>query len=538
MTFCHSLRRPLARTVGFASILCMTACSVKPQPMTLAENVLRAQEDRATIDKHYVPLTGGLSISGAIARALRYNYDIEVSKLEVTQQEKNLDLTLMTMLPNMSADAGYSHRGNNNSAESISQLTGEHYLDYSYSEMPTHGTGDAQFSWDLMDAGISYFMARQEAYRALIAVERRRKAINNLVRNTSDVYWRAATAQELLPKIDPMINETEAMLRASRTSEGEHLQNPVVLLDYQANLMRTARELHRLRNDLQSAQIELRSLINVAQNTPLNLTTPVETSLAGGDMDVRKLEDIGLVMRPELRMEAYQQKIDKQDVYKEIIRVLPGIGGIGNLNFDSNSLLYHNYWGQIGVHATYNLMNLVRAPAEFSKAHGAIAVSQLRRLALSVSTLAEIHLSDQQYINALDMLRTARDADEVGRQMEMVADRVERAGAESRSDRVRHRLSGVLAEVDCARAYALAHSSLANLYESVGIDIVPANATTEDLATLNKQVDASIKDWLAGRLPELPPPANPAKIPSDPLHFGMGTRPTTMETARKDGFIN
>ena len=103
MTSRHSLRRPLARTAGFAFILCATACSVKPQPMTLAENVLRAQVDRDTIDKHYVPLTGGLSISNAIARALRYNYDIEVSKLEVSQQEKNLDLTLMTMLANITS---------------------------------------------------------------------------------------------------------------------------------------------------------------------------------------------------------------------------------------------------------------------------------------------------------------------------------------------------------------------------------------------------------------------------------------------------
>ncbi|WP_368854889.1 TolC family protein, partial [Serratia marcescens] len=66
------------------------------------------------------------------------------------------------------------------------------------------------------------------------------------------------------------------------------------------------------------------------------------------------------MLRPELRIEAYQQKIDRQDIYKEILKMLPGVGFLGGLNYNSNNLLYTNTWGAIGVRATINLFNMIQ----------------------------------------------------------------------------------------------------------------------------------------------------------------------------------
>ena len=489
---------------AIVSLVSLAACGIRPHPMTMEENITRAMEDKGTIEHHYVPLrTAQLSLEEAIARTLAYNYQMEVSKLEITQQEKQLDVALTNMLPQLAADAGYTTRNNYNAAESIDDYSHERSLISSYSEQRSHTTQDIQFSWDLTDIGVSYFQARQQGYSALIAVERRRKAINNLVRSTAEVYWRAYAAQTILPKIDPMIADARIMLENSKRASDMHLQNPLILLDYQQNVIQLLRQLYQMRNDLMSAQIQLRSLINVAPGTPIALTTSDAELTAAPLHDMAKLEDITLIMRPELREESYQQKISRQDIYAQIVRMSPGIGALGGENFDSNKLLTNNVWGQVGVRATFNLMNLIRGPRIIAVAKSAIAASKARRLALSISLIAETNLSAQMYQNSLDMLASAKQTDDIGHQMETVAQRATQAGAQSGADMIRHQMAGLVAQVDYARTLAQTHGALANLYNSVGLDIVPATADLNDINRLTAQVTQSIQAWKNGRLPDM-----------------------------------
>ena len=51
---------------------------------------------------------------------------------------------------------------------------------------------------------MSYFQARQQGYRALVAVERRRKVIDGIVKGVQDAFWKAAIADRLLPRLDPV----------------------------------------------------------------------------------------------------------------------------------------------------------------------------------------------------------------------------------------------------------------------------------------------------------------------------------------------
>ena len=119
----HSLshaRPSLALSSMAVGLLLLTsACGVRPKPLTLHDHIARADADRAAVEAHYVPLKGYLTLCTAIARALKFNYDAQVAKLEINQQEKQVDLSLMQMLPHLAADAGYTQRSNNNAAESI-----------------------------------------------------------------------------------------------------------------------------------------------------------------------------------------------------------------------------------------------------------------------------------------------------------------------------------------------------------------------------------------------------------------------------------
>jgi hypothetical protein len=136
-----------------------------------------------------------------------------------------------------------------------------------------------------------------------------------------------------------------------------------------------------------------------------------------GPVNMALLEETGLDLRPELREAAYQEKIDRQDIYKEIIKMLPGIGVLGSLNYDSNRLLYNNTWGELGVRATYNLVSLIEGPKAISAAKTAVEVAKARRLALGVAVLTQINLGVQEYQNALDDLASADELSRIQRDL-------------------------------------------------------------------------------------------------------------------------
>jgi Outer membrane protein len=486
----------------------LTACSLTPEPITTAEHFQRAQADYKEVYSDYAPVTGPLTLEQAVARALKYNYDNQLARVETNLQERQLDLALSQMLPRLAADAGYNWRSNNGSSQSISELTKQQSLDYSYSQERQHTTADLQFSWSMLDLGVSYFQARQQGYRAFVAVERRRKVINTLVKETRAAYWKSVSAERLLPKLEPILAQAEKALAASRKAQADALQPPLQALEYQQNMLQVISQLKRIRTDLLSAKAQLAALINVPPTADLPLATLGEDVAAPKPVEVemRKLEEIGLAMRPELREEAYQERIDRQAVYKEIVKMMPGVTFMASLNQDSNKYLYRDTWAEAGVRASYNLVNLIQGPQAIKAAEVAVEVAKTRRLAVSVAVLTQINLAYQQYLRSLETLDTAVDINAVQRQISATVNNAASAEAQSDMERIRRFLTATAAELERDRALSDVHQSLGNLYAAVGIDLVPPTVDTADLPRLVGEVGAAIHDWESGRmpLPELP----------------------------------
>jgi len=486
------------------SVLALTACGVQPEPITSEEHFQRAREDAKALYADYSPLHGPVGLSEAIARALKFNYDSQLALAEVTQQERQMDVALMQLMPRLAADAGYEWRNNDNAAESVSELTGQRSLDYSYSTQRDHATADLQFSWNLLDVGVSYFQARQQGYRALVAVERRRKVINNIVKETRAAYWKAATAQRLLPKIDPVLVEAEKALRNSRAIHQDGLQPPMQALEYQQSMLQVISQLRRIRTDLMSSRSQLAALINAPSASDLVLAAPETAPPAWPAVDVRKLETLGLALRPELREEAYQEKIDRQNVYKEIVKMMPGVSLLASLNYDSNKYLWNDTWADAGVRVSYNLVNIIEGPQAIKAAEAGVDVAKVRRLALSVAVLTQVNLAYQQLERTREMLDTATAVDDVQQQISTLAQNSSNLNATSDSERIRRFLNSTAAQLEHDHALSDAHAALGNLYAAIGVDLVPASVDTKDLDGLTQKVDLAIANWEAGRLPPLP----------------------------------
>lgn len=498
----HSIR--LLAAIGVAGLL--GGCSIAPNPIMPAEHVERAKVDYAKLYADQEPLVGPLTAHEAIARALKYNYDHQLAMTEVALQNSQFDLAVMNTLPRLAASAGYTGRNNENASSSVSIITRRQSLEPSTSQDEHRRTGDLQFSWSLLDFGVGYFQARQQGDRALIAVERRRRVINSIVKEVRSAYWRAATAQRLLPKIDPLVAEAEKALAANAQIEKESLEPPLQTLEYRKNLLQVISQLRRLKSDLSVAKAQLSALINLPPNTPFTVVEPdkspsVPRSFA---VDVATMELMGLSQRPELREEAYQERVDRNNLYKEIVRMLPGFSLLGSLNFDSNSYLVNNLWAEAGVRVTYNLISLIQGPRAIEAAETQIEVAKARRLALSVAVLTQVNVSFQQYMRALENYDTAQEIAAVEARIAKAVTDAGLADAEPEFERIRRGLTAVAAELDRDRSFSDLQASLANLYTSVGLDPVPASVETVELPKLTEMVRTSLIDLDAGRLPGLP----------------------------------
>lgn len=490
--------------------LMVTGCALRPDPITTKEHAERAQQDFDQLTKRYVPVTGPLTLAEAIARALKYNYDAELARVEQTLQEQQLDLAYAQMLPRLAAAAGYTWRNNDNAAKSIDELTHQTSLDYSYSTTRDDNTAGLEFSWNMLDVGVGYFQARQQAYRALIAVERRRRVIDNIVKGVQDAFWKAGTAERLLPRLDPLMAEAQHMLEASREGMRRGLQPKAQALQFQQNVLQVIGQLRHMRTDLVTAMVRLDTLINVPVDSPLTLSMPPETTLRRPDgSDTTRLEEAGLDYRPELREAAYQEKIDRQDIYKEIVKMLPGVSLLAGLNYDSNKLLFNRTWADVGVRATYNLVNLIEGPEAIRAARTAVEVTKARRLALGVAVITQINLSYQQFMAAIDDLSIATQIDDVQRQLAEVTASATEAEAQTEADKVRQALSSMAADYDRGRALGDVYTALADLYTDVGIDLVPPDVDVTNLDDLTQKVKVAIRSWEDGELPtvRIPPTA-------------------------------
>ena len=482
--------------------LLLGACAIRPVPITPAEHADRARQDYDTLARNYAPVTAPLTEADAIARALKYNYDAALSRMEQTLQEREIDLALTQLLPRLAADAGYHTRSNDDAATSISELTKKESLEPSYSTARTHFTADLTFSWNMLDVGVSYFQARQQGYRALVAVERRRKVIDGIVKGVQDAFWKAAIAETLLPRLDPLVADAERMLNASRATRAAQLQPELQSLDYEENLLQVISQLRHMRTDLLLARARLASLIAVPPEAPFTLVQPPAAQLHRPDnVEMAELETTALNLRSELREAAYQERIDRQDIYKEIVKMMPGVGIFGGLNYDSDTLLYNHAWADFGVRATYNLVSLIQGPQAIAAAKAAVDVSKARRLALGIAVLTQCNIGYREYLAALDDLDTATEVDTIEQQIVRASTHATAAEAQSEAQRVRRGLAAMVADYDRARAEGDAYNALANIYSAVGADLVPPDVSLNDLDALSKDVATSLQRWNAGELP-------------------------------------
>jgi outer membrane protein TolC len=513
---------------------------VQPKPLTDAERRAQAQNDIKAMFAGQEPLDHPLSLTEAYQRAVKYNLERRVKLMEEAVAIDGLGVANMDMLPRLTADAGYLNRSNTLAESSTSVLTGKQSLEPSTSTDSNRGISGLGFSWNILDFGVSYFAARQSADRVLIAAERRRKVAQNLMRDVRSAYWRAAAAQILAAQIDRSIRAAETALVTSRTVEGEALRSPIDALRYQRALLDLLRQLEEVRHRLMIAKTELASLINLPPGQDFSLDIPADAELTYEPLDlpIDRLEQVALVRNPDLRELSYQARISSNEVHKSILRLLPGISFTYGPQYDSNSFLVNRWWAEGAARVSWNLLSVLSGPRVVRQSEDAVKVVETQRLAVAMAVLTKLHLAYQQYLDAGKEYTRAQA-------LALVDERIygqvtNRATAEAQSE-LEPIVAGVAAVASSLRRYenySSMQAALGRLYDTVGIDIDPADLARLDVAVLARKTDAIMVSWERGdtgggpSVPAVPPPPNSSRAP------GPGPAATTLSANEKPGFFD
>jgi outer membrane protein TolC len=483
----------------------LTGCVIKPNPIKTAAHADRAQKDIENLYRNVAPMEKPLELSEAVARGLLYNYDYKMGLMEEVLQGKQLTLANFNLLPRLAANAGYNHRSSVRATRSINFETELQSLPHSYSEERHSQTADIGFSWNLLDFGLGYYQAKQQSDRVLAAVEKRRRVMNNMVKEIQTSYWKALTAQRLLPEVENTISDINIALEKSKKIEKQKLQSPESTLEYRRDLLQLMTQLKQLRSDLYISKAQLGSLVNIKPGTPFSLAEPEARmyKLPAIGRDINKLQEYSLVFRPELREEAYQERIDRQNIKKEIIRVFPGVSILGSENFDANKYLKFQGWTEVGTRATWNLINVLQAPTAIKNAKTQVEIDEMRRLALTAAVLAQVTISYGEYQQAVEAYNTASELSMIEKKMLKIASDRTQSNTGSDLAVIRNKAQAISADLTKDNALANAKGALANLVTSVGIDVVPADTGEENLIDMTAIVSDAITRIDSGDLDRL-----------------------------------
>lgn len=475
--------------------LAISGCAVNTQPIGRLASEQRAKSDLQIMFKDQEPLSGPLTLHTAMARAVKYNLEARLKVMEEAMAYRQMDLARLDMLPRMALQAGYAGRSNVSASSSRSILTGNQSLEPSTSQDRNREIGDLTMVWNVLDFGVSYVSAKQQADQRLIIKERRRKVVHTIIQDVRSAYWRALTAERLLKRIDTLMARVQSAQDNSRQMGQERVGDVVQTLGYQRALIEATRQLKEQRRALSLAKTELATLINLPLGSDFSLTDDSSYRVPELKVDLGRLEQEALTSRPELREQDYQARISAAETRKAM---LPGLELNAGAHYDSNSFLSNQSWADYGAKITWNLFEVLKAPAAINLAKTGEQVAAARRQAMSIAVLAQLHVANANYHEARQRFQTSQELAGIDEQIvEQLRNRYQADGLGELA-LIQGELNVLHAELERDLAYADLRNAYGQIFASAGLDPLPSELPSGRLNDIASALAGSEARWQEG----------------------------------------
>ncbi|RZS31551.1 TolC family protein [Corticibacter populi] len=484
-------RAPRSMTLSLIAAAVLAGCAVSPPAEHSKQDLLlQASADQREMFANQEPVSAPITLDEAIARAVKYNLQQRLALMERALEDNLIDVQKQGMLPKLTARAGLRTRSNDYGSSSESLATGVESLVPSTSQERTSNSADLQMTWNVLDFGLSYFGAKAQGNKALAAEERRRRVVADIIRETRAAYWNAVTAERLKDQVGDTLAQARQTLDYARQTEQKRLVAPIVALRYQRDLLNMVRQTEALDNELAQAKARLAALMNLAPGTSFTLAAPDATALQAPRLayELQDLEALSMVRRPELREEGYLARNAVLETRMSLLKLFPNAALFGGLNYDSNKYLVNQNWADAGVQVSWNLLNVLSWPAIERAGETREQVADLRRQALRMTVLTQVHVAWLERERAAAAFERAQELSRLQDAIRTQTENAARSNSETQLELVRARVETLLA----TRARDLSYAELINaqntVYQAAGIDPLPERIDDESVAGLARSI--------------------------------------------------
>ncbi|MEP5763872.1 MAG: TolC family protein [Halieaceae bacterium] len=485
---------------------------MNPQPLSETEVTEVLEADQELVKQFREPLTRPIGLHEVMSRAVLNNLEHRVARMEQAVAMGSFELAKYDMLPQVDASYGRRSRNKFSASTSISVETGQESLEPSTSQEKDHDIGDFTASWNLLDFGVSYYQAQQEADRYLISRETRQRVLSNLLQQARMLYWRAWAAQNSRIEVERVLMEAnKAYAEVSQVIENRQYTNILPNLRLKRQLFDLIRELETLSQELTEASIELAQIINVPTNSTINLlgvepgaeltdasALPVLPLL---DEDPVQMEITALYNSTELAEQIYNVRIDQAETRKALLRLLPGIELSYTNGYDSNKYLVHNNWAEVGAEVSWNLLSLATTKQVLENTDLREELALQRRLAVNMAVVTKLNLAVYQYNISLRKLQQSREVKIIDSE---IAKHTRNAALSSTASKVESVVTAAAAlrtDLSLLQSYANAQSAYGAVLVALGLNPVPETYLDLELHELTNLIAVYDKTWQGGNIP-------------------------------------
>ena len=480
--------------------LALAACQTPTQaPLTSAEFQAHAQSLRASLNANSTPVRAPIGVFEAMARALKHNLDHRVSMMELDLARRDFELSRYDQLPKVVASGAYFGRDNSPGASSLSLLTGRQSLEPSTSVEDEYAAGDLTASWNILDFGLARVRAEQLGDEALVAEERRRKAVISIMEDVHRAYWRAVSAERLSRRLAELEGDVRQSFESSRALYTGGRTAPLPALSYQRELNDIQGQAQRLGREMAESKAELAALMGLPPDRAFSLVIPTRFEAPRPlAMPLDRMLDTALGQRPEVREAAYKVRIGEAEIRRATLEAFPSLEGFVGLNGSTNDFLFNQDWVGYGARASWNLIDIFETPARRRRARAYRDVEQQKALATAMAVMTQVAVSRVRYEKLMAEYRTAEAGASVQGDITSLVARRARASSASAQTLVRERMNAILSEARRDAVHAHMREAEAQVYAALGYDPYPVDVRgDEDLATLTRALQQL---WTARQL--------------------------------------
>ncbi len=366
------------------------------------------------------------------------------------------------------------------------------YINTNYSDT----SPDLKVAWNILDISTLYFMNADPMLKQSVASEESRKVIQNILQEARVLYWKALTAQRLLPVIDGTIEhitlDVDEMNAHAKELAAEGQNPETAELVKKRKYMEAVQKLSALKRDMETAHERLASLMGLHPQTQFSLAGKEYGNFALPDIksNLSQLEWLALTNRPELKVHDLLTSADDLNL------IISDFRDDNGSNYMSNQSQYNQQWCSAAKEVSMSVY-------EDSRSGNTHTMEDLRRQRMTSLILNQVYIAWARYTSAMEDYQIAM---EIAGTSENIAEDITSAKGSHATKSLIEAARAIADETKASLAYVDFQDALGSLYATIGLDAVPYYMLNESPSRIAVSLRETLEKWKDGEfVPESRP---------------------------------